>query len=32
MGFDKSGNRTAIYPIVAGQIGVGCCRREDKHM
>jgi hypothetical protein len=32
MGFDKSGNRTAIYPIVAGQIGVGCCRREDKRM
>jgi hypothetical protein len=32
MGFEKSGNRTAIYPIVAGQIGVGCCRRDDKRM
>jgi hypothetical protein len=32
MGFDKSGNRTAIYPIIAGQIGVGCCRRVDKQM
>jgi hypothetical protein len=32
MGFEKSGSRTAIYPIVAGQIGVGCCRREDKLM
>jgi hypothetical protein len=32
MGFEKSGNRTAIYPIVAGQIGVGCCRRENKRM
>lgn len=21
-----------IYPVVAGQIGVGCCRREDKKM
>jgi hypothetical protein len=30
MGFEKSGNRTAIYPIVAGQIGVGCCGREKK--
>jgi hypothetical protein len=32
MGFDKSGNRTAIYPIIAGQIGVGCCRRANKIM
>jgi hypothetical protein len=32
MGFEKSGNRTAIYPIIAGQIGVGCCRRKDKKM
>lgn len=32
MGFEKSGNRTAIYPIIAGQIGVGCCRRESKRM
>jgi len=32
MGFEKAGNRTAIYPIIAGQIGVGCCRRTDKRM
>lgn len=32
MGFDKSGGRTAIYPIIAGQIGVGCCKRIDKLM
>jgi len=32
MGFEKSGNRTAIYPIIAGQIGIGCCRRVDRHM
>ena len=32
MGFGKSGSRTAIYPIVAGQIGVGCCRREGRRM
>lgn len=27
-----SGNRTAIYPVIAGQIGVGCCKRVDKIM
>ena len=32
MGFEKSGNRTAIYPIIAGQIGVGCCRRKNRCM
>jgi hypothetical protein len=32
MGFEKSGNRTAIYPIIAGQIGVGCCRRVNRRM
>lgn len=32
MGFEKGSNRTAIYPIIAGQIGVGCCRRENRHM
>jgi len=32
MGFEKSGNRTAVYPIIAGQIGVGCCRREKKRL
>lgn len=32
MGFEKSGKRTAIYPIIAGQIGVGCCRRVERRM
>lgn len=32
MGFKKSGGRIAIYPIMAGQIGVGCCRRENKQL
>lgn len=32
MSFEKSGNRKAIYPVIAGQIGVGCCRRENKQM
>jgi hypothetical protein len=32
MGFEKSGNRTAIYPIIAGQIGIGCCRRVERRM
>ena len=30
MGFEKSGKRSVIYPIVAGQIGVGCCRRDEE--
>jgi hypothetical protein len=25
-----SGNRSVIYPIIAGQIGVGCCCRNDR--
>lgn len=25
-----SGGRREIYPIIAGQIGVGCCKRVDK--
>jgi hypothetical protein len=32
MGFEKGANRTAIYPIIAGQIGVGCCRRDNRLM
>lgn len=32
MGFEKSNNRTAIYPVIAGQIGIGCCRRMEKRM
>ena len=26
----KSGGRSVIYPVVAGQIGVGCCKRKNK--
>lgn len=26
----QSSNRSLIYPVVAGQIGVGCCKRENK--
>jgi len=32
MAFSQSGNRSVIYPVVAGQIGVGCCRRVGKKM
>ena len=32
MGFEKSGGRRAIYPVMAGQIGVVCCKRIDKRM
>jgi len=32
MGYEKSGNRSVIYPIIAGQIGVGCCCREDRRV
>lgn len=27
MAYVKSGGRSVIYPIIAGQIGVGCCKR-----
>jgi len=27
-----TGSRMEIYPILAGQIGIGCCKREDKKM
>lgn len=30
--YGQSGGRSVIYPVIAGQIGVGCCRREDKKM
>lgn len=30
--YTKSGGRSVIYPVVAGQIGVGCCKRENKRM
>ncbi len=26
------GGRSVIYPVIAGQIGVGCCKRENKKM
>ena len=26
------GSRSMIFPIIAGQIGVGCCRRADRKM
>lgn len=28
----QSGGRSVIYPVIAGQIGVGCCRRVDKRI
>jgi hypothetical protein len=31
MGFE-SGKRMGVYPIIAGQIGVGCCKRINKRM
>ncbi len=30
--YAQSGGRHAIYPVIAGQIGVGCCRRIDKQI
>ena len=30
--YSQSGGRSAIYPVIAGQIGVGCCRRENKRI
>ena len=32
MAYEKGGNRSVIYSIIAGQIGIGCCRREDKRV
>ena len=28
--YTVAGGRNVIYPIIAGQIGVGCCKRENK--
>lgn len=28
--YTMSGGRTVIYPIIAGQVGVGCCKRINK--
>lgn len=30
--YTKSGGRSVIYPVIAGQIGVGCCKRKNKRM
>lgn len=30
--YAQSGGRSVIYPVIAGQIGVGCCRRVDKRV
>ena len=28
--YAQSGGRSVIYPVIAGQIGVGCCKRGNK--
>ncbi len=30
--YAQSGSRSIIYPVIAGQIGVGCCRRINKRV
>jgi len=30
--YTQSGGRSAIYPVIAGQIGVGCCYRIDRRV
>jgi hypothetical protein len=30
--YKESGGRSPIYPIIAGQIGVGCCKRQEKQL
>ncbi|PKM40306.1 MAG: hypothetical protein CVV04_03640 [Firmicutes bacterium HGW-Firmicutes-9] len=30
MAFPQSGGRSVIFPVIAGQIGVGCCHRIDR--
>lgn len=30
--YAKSGGRSVIYPVIAGQVGVGCCRRVNKRI
>ncbi|MDR2394004.1 MAG: DNA double-strand break repair nuclease NurA [Treponema sp.] len=30
--YQQSGGRNRIYPVIAGQIGVGCCKRTEKRM
>lgn len=28
--YNKSDGRSVLYPVIAGQIGVGCCKRENR--
>ncbi len=30
--FPQSGGRSVIFPVIAGQIGVGCCTRKGKRL
>lgn len=30
--YTKAGRRSVIYPVIAGQLGVGCCKRIDKKL
>jgi len=30
--YTESGGRSVIYPVIAGQIGVGCCQRVDRRI
>ena len=30
--YSQAGGRSVIYPVIAGQIGVGCCKRVDKQI
>lgn len=32
MAYSQSGDRSAIYPTIAGQVGVGVCKRDNKKM
>ncbi len=32
IGYSYSGGRRVIYPVIAGQICVGCCRREGRKL
>ncbi|MGG2196444.1 hypothetical protein [Paenibacillus validus] len=32
MAYAQSGDRSVIYPTIAGQVGVGICKRENKKM
>lgn len=32
MAYLQSGGRSVIYPVVAGQVGVGCCSRTGKRL